>query len=117
MNGPPEQIAASLRGHIGIGVAVLMLLALSVGLVRMGVEGDQRVAVVLGVAAVQVFLIAAILMHLSSERRGIIVLLLFTTVFVAGLLGLTYLTMNDPYEGAEHIIVTPLPDEGLGEED
>ncbi len=115
MNDSPEQIAASLRGHIGIAVAVLMLLALSIGLVRMGVDGNQRTAAVLGVAAVQVFLIAAILMHLMSERRGIIAVVLFTIVFVAGLFGLTYLTMNDPYEGAEHV-VAPSPDDGVGEE-
>ena len=54
------------------------------------------VAVAMVVATFKAGLVAAIFMHLSSEKRAIYRILIFTFFFVLGLFWLTYLAWYDP---------------------
>jgi len=59
--------------------------------------GNPRVtiALILTAAVVNAFLVAAHLMHLLSERRIVITVLLFTAIFFVGLMGLTIWASHD----------------------
>jgi len=54
-----------------------------------------RVAIILGIAVVNAFLVAGYLMHLLSEKKMVYALLAFTVFFFIGLLGLTIWASND----------------------
>jgi uncharacterized membrane protein (UPF0136 family) len=54
-----------------------------------------KVAIILGIATVNAFLVAGYLMHLLSEKKLIYTVLAFTVFFVIGLAGLTIWAMND----------------------
>ena len=66
--------------------------------------GTQKanVAVALLVATFKAGLVAAIFMHLSSEKRMIYRILIFTFFFVLGLFWLTYLAWYDPITRISH---------------
>jgi caa(3)-type oxidase subunit IV len=62
-----------------------------------------KVAVILGIAAVNAFLVASYLMHLLSEKKMVYTVLSFTVFFVIGLFGLTLWAMNNfPLHTATH---------------
>ena len=53
-----------------------------------------KIAIILGIAVVNAFLVAGYLMHLLSEKKLIYTLLAFTVVFAIGLMGLTICATN-----------------------
>ena len=63
-------IAASFSDHLGSG-------------------WTGRVAVILGIAVINAFLVAGYLMHLLSEKKLVYTVLCFTVFFFIGLMGLT----------------------------
>jgi len=62
-----------------------------------------KVGLILSVATVNAFLVAAFLMHLLSEKKLVYTVLIFTVIFVIGLFGLTLWAMSDfPIGTATH---------------
>jgi caa(3)-type oxidase subunit IV len=53
-----------------------------------------KVAVILGIAVINAFLVAGYLMHLLSEKKLIYTVLGFTVFFFIGLMGLTVWASN-----------------------
>src|ERR1051325_3296759 len=110
MNNPPdisqdprehEQYAHDVAHHVKkymmVGATLLLFTALTVFLsyVNFGTQ-KANVAVALLVATFKAGLVAAIFMHLASEKRMIYRILVFTFFFVLGLFWLTYLAWYDP---------------------
>jgi caa(3)-type oxidase subunit IV len=62
---------------------------------HIGTGWTARVAIILGIASVNAFLVAGYLMHLLSEKKMVYALLAFTVFFFIGLLGLTIWASND----------------------
>jgi caa(3)-type oxidase subunit IV len=56
---------------------------------HLGEGGTLKVAVILGIAVINAFLVAGYLMHLLSEKKLIYTVLGFTVFFFIGLMGLT----------------------------
>jgi caa(3)-type oxidase subunit IV len=54
-----------------------------------------KVAIILGIAAVNAFCVAGYLMHLLTEKKLVYTVLMFTVFFVIGLFGLTMWAMTD----------------------
>jgi caa(3)-type oxidase subunit IV len=61
-----------------------------------------RVAAILAVAAVNAFLVAGFLMHLLTEKKLVLTVLLFTVCFFIGLMGLTVWAAQDFPTGTTH---------------
>jgi len=62
---------------------------------HLGTGWTEKVAVILGIAVVNAFLVAGYLMHLLSEKKLIYTVLSFTVFFFIGLFGLTVWAMQD----------------------
>lgn len=62
----------------------------------------MKVALILGVAVVNAFLVASYLMHLLTEKKMVFTVLFFTVCFFIGLLGLTLWAMHDFPIGTTH---------------
>jgi len=61
---------------------------------HLGTGWTEKVAVILGIAVVNAFLVAGYLMHLLSEKKLIYTVLAFTVIFFIGLMGLTVCATN-----------------------
>jgi caa(3)-type oxidase subunit IV len=99
---PPHEHAAHdvskhIRGYLKIGAILLFgtLLTVALSYVNFG-SMKANVAIAMLVATVKATLVALVFMHLSSERKLIYRILLFTAFFVLGLFWLTYLHWYDP---------------------
>ena len=103
---PPEEahdehtahdVAKHIRGYLMVGGTLLLFTGITVALsyVNFGTQ-KANIAVALVVATFKAGLVAAIFMHLSSEKRMIYRILTFTIFFVLGLFWLTYLAWYDP---------------------
>jgi caa(3)-type oxidase subunit IV len=92
-----HDVAKHIRGYLMVGGALLLFTGITVALsyVNFGTQ-KANVAVALLVATFKAGLVAAIFMHLSSEKRMIYRILVFTFFFVLGLFWLTYLAWYDP---------------------
>ena len=92
-----HDVAKHIRRYLMVGVTLLFFTAITVFLsyVNFGTQ-KANVTVALLVATLKAGLVAAIFMHLSSEKRMIYRILIFTFFFVFGLFWLTYLAWYDP---------------------
>jgi caa(3)-type oxidase subunit IV len=92
-----HNVAKHIRGYLLVGGTLLFCTAITVALsyVNFGTQ-KANVAVAMLVATFKAGLVAAIFMHLSSEKRMIYRILMFTAFFVLGLFFLTYLAWYDP---------------------
>jgi caa(3)-type oxidase subunit IV len=92
-----EHVAKHIKGYLLVGVTLLVFTIITVGLsyVQFGTQ-KANIAVAMLVATFKAGLVAAIFMHLSSEKRLIYRILIFTCFFVIGLFWLTYLAWYDP---------------------
>src|SRR3979409_1730027 len=110
MNNPPdvspdpaehEEYAHNVQAHVKrylmVGAILLGCTGLTVALsyVNFGTQ-KANIAVAMLVAMFKAGLVAAIFMHLSSEKRMIYRILMFTAFFVLGLFFLPYLAWYDP---------------------
>jgi cytochrome c oxidase subunit IV len=99
--GPDEHAAHNVAKHVRkyllVGATLITFTAITVWLsyVDFGTI-KANVAVAMLVATFKAALVAAIFMHLSSEKRLIYRILIFTAFFVIGLFFLTYLAWYDP---------------------
>jgi caa(3)-type oxidase subunit IV len=69
---------------------------------HLGAGWTGRVAVILGIAVINAFLVAGYLMHLLSEKKLVYTMLSFTVFFFIGLFGLTVWAMQDYPVGTTH---------------
>jgi caa(3)-type oxidase subunit IV len=92
-----HNVAKHIRGYLLVGGTLLFCTAVTVALsyVNFGTQ-KANVAVAMLVATFKAGLVAAIFMHLSSEKRMIYRILMFTAFFVLGLFFLIYLAWYDP---------------------
>lgn len=92
-----HDVSKHVRGYLFVGACLFACTALTVGLsyVHFGTE-TANIVVAMIVAAVKAGLVAAIFMHLLSEKWTIYRILIVTTVFVLGLFLLTFLAFHDP---------------------
>ena len=92
-----HDVAKHVRGYLMVGATLLLFTAGTVFLsyVNFGTQ-KANVAVAMLVATFKAGLVAAIFMQLSSEKRMIYRILIFTGFFVLGLFWLTYLAWYDP---------------------
>ena len=91
-----HHISKHVRLYIAIGVSLLLLTLLTVGLsyVNFGTQ-EANVVVAMIVAAFKAGLVAAVFMHLSSEKWTIYRFLVFTTIAAISLFFLTYCAFHD----------------------
>jgi len=92
-----HNVAKHIRGYMLVGATLITFTAITVFLsyVNFGTM-KANVAVAMLVATFKAALVAAIFMHLKSEKRMIYRILMFTVFFVLGLFFLTYLAWYDP---------------------
>jgi cytochrome c oxidase subunit IV len=92
-----HDVAKHVRGYLMVGATLLIFTGITVFLsyINFGTQ-KANVAVAMLVATFKAGLVAAIFMHLSSEKRMIYRILIFTFFFVLGLFFLTYLAWYDP---------------------
>src|SRR5437588_5574034 len=92
-----HDVSKHIRAYLMVGATLLTFTAITVFLsyINFGTQ-KANVAVALVVATFKAGLVAAIFMHLSSEKRVIYRILIFTFFFVFGLFWLTYLAWYDP---------------------
>ncbi len=92
-----HNVAKHVRKYLLIGAVLVTFTAITVWLsyVDFGTM-KANVAVAMLVATFKAGLVAAIFMHLSSEKQLIYRILIFTAFFVLGLFFLTYLAWYDP---------------------
>ena len=92
-----HDVSEHIRVYLMVGGTLLLFTAITVALsyVNFGTQ-KANVAVAMLVATFKAGLVAAIFMHLSSEKRMIYRILIFTFFFVFGLFWLTYLAWYDP---------------------
>jgi cytochrome c oxidase subunit 4 len=95
MNKSSEQELQDVKKHvrqhllIAVGVAVGTIMTIWTSQTNFG-NFAANVAMTLGIAAVQAFLVAAYFMHLLSEKKVIYSFLVFTAVFFVVMMGVTF---------------------------
>jgi len=108
MEHPPEHsqaadhdaahhVEAHVKGYVMVGALLAFCTVLTVGLsyVNFGTPG-ANIIVAMVLATFKVGCVAAIFMHLKSEKWTIYRILLITVVFAIGLFALTGLAFSDP---------------------
>src|SRR6476659_2017352 len=92
-----HDVSKHIRGYLLVGVTLITFTAITVALsyVNFGTQ-KANITVAMLVATFKAGLVAAIFMHLASEKKMIYRILIFTAFFVLGLFWLTYLTCYDP---------------------
>ena len=102
-----DSSAISLKSTIRLCSVVLFVIActtammITISFAHLG-GWPLKVALILGVAIVNAFLVASYLMHLLSEKKMVFTVLVFTVFFFAGLMGLTIWAMQDAPVGTTH---------------
>ncbi len=95
----PEEIRKHIRFYIGILIALGVLTVVTVGIsfIHIGPPDSMKANIIVGmiIASVKAALVALFFMHLSSERRTIYRVLVFTVIFVIGLYFLTSWALHD----------------------
>jgi len=92
-----HNVAKHVRKYLLVGLTLVTFTGITVWLsyVDFGTQ-KMNITVAMLVATFKAGLVAAIFMHLSSEKRLIYRILIFTAFFVLGLFFLTYLAWYDP---------------------
>jgi len=96
-HGAAHDVSKHVRGYLFVGAALFFCTALTVGLSYVNFGTDKaNIVVAMIVATFKAGLVAAIFMHLLSEKWTIYRFLILTVVFVTGLFLLTLLAFQDP---------------------
>jgi len=92
-----HHVNAHVKGYLYVGGFLIFCTALTVGLsfVDFGTR-EANIIVAMALATLKVGFVAAIFMHLKSEKWTIYRILLITVVFAIGLFALTGLAFSDP---------------------
>jgi FtsH-binding integral membrane protein len=94
-----------IQSHVRVFVVLLAGTLLSVGISFLQVPVPAKVGIALTIAAAQAVLIAGVLMHLSTEKRSIVLILAITGVFFMGLGVLTVWASHDAPDQTQHLQV------------
>jgi heme/copper-type cytochrome/quinol oxidase subunit 4 len=86
---------------VGVVQIVFTVFAVAISFFPFASRSTSIIAVLL-VASINAAVVAAIQMHLKSEKKTIWNFLLFTGIFLGVLFGLTLLTWSDPIIGTSH---------------
>lgn len=92
-----DHVAKQVRLYVAVGVSLLLLTLLTVGLsyINFGTQ-EANIVVALLVAALKAGLVAAVFMHLASEKWTVYRFLIVTAIVATGLFLLTYGAFHDP---------------------
>ena len=93
----PADIDKHVRVYITVFVALMVLTVVTVAVSRFHLPVPVAVTVALIVATIKGSLVACYFMHLISEKRLIIAVLLLTAVFFVALLALPVLTHSNGF--------------------
>ncbi|MFN2476254.1 MAG: cytochrome C oxidase subunit IV family protein [Chthoniobacterales bacterium] len=95
--GDAHDVSAHVNKYLMVGALLLIFTGLTVFLSYVDFGSHKmNMAVGMLVATIKATLVAAIFMHLSSERQLVYRILIFTGFFVMALFWLTYLHWYDP---------------------
>ena len=95
----PEEFKKHLRQYYVVFVALLCLTAITVGVAYLKLERPIAITVALIIATIKAGLVAAVFMHLISERKVIYAVLILTALFFIVLLALPNLTVFEHHTG------------------
>ena len=94
-----EDVSKHMGQYYVVFVALLCLTAVTVGVSYLHLARPAAITVALVIATVKAGLVAAVFMHLISERKVIYAVLIITAVFFAVLLLLPNLTTFEHHSG------------------
>jgi len=95
MHSDPEAVRKSIGKYLTIGVMLLVFTGITVAANRFHLAVPAAITVALVIAATKGSMVAAVFMHLSSERKWIYGALVLTVVFFIVLMFLPVLTTAD----------------------
>jgi caa(3)-type oxidase subunit IV len=96
-NDHAHDVSKHIRLYLGIGLALGILTIVTVALAYVDFGSDKaNIIVAMIVATFKAGLVAAIFMHLSSEKWTIYRVLIMTVFFAIGLFALSLLAFYDP---------------------
>ncbi len=93
----PADIDKHVRVYITVFVALMALTLITVAVSYLDLSTPMAITVALFVATIKGSLVAGYFMHLISEKRLIIAVLLLTAVFFVALMALPVLTHSDGF--------------------
>jgi cytochrome c oxidase subunit 4 len=91
----PEAFKKHLRQYYVVFVALLCLTAITVGVSYLKLERPIAITVALIIATIKAGLVAAVFMHLISEKKVIFAVLMLTALFFALVMLLPSLTLYE----------------------
>lgn len=94
-----EDVSKQMGKYYAVFVALLCLTAVTVGVSYLKLARPYAIAVALVIASVKAGLVAAVFMHLISEKKVIFAVLLLTALFFVILLALPNLTVFEHHSG------------------
>ena len=92
MADSPEEIRKTLKTYTMVGATLLVFTCITVAVAYL----TPSITVGLLIATFKAGLVAAVFMHLNSEKPTIYKILFFTFIFVSGLMLLFMLALHDP---------------------
>jgi cytochrome c oxidase subunit 4 len=92
----PEEFKKHLAPYYVVFVALLCLTAITVGVSYLKLNRPLAITVALIIASIKAGLVAAVFMHLISEKKVIYAVLILTALFFALVLALPSLTVYEP---------------------
>lgn len=95
----PEEFKSHLRKYYAVFVALLCLTAITVGVSYLRLNRPLAITVALIIATIKAGLVAAVFMHLISEKKVIYAVLILTALFFAFLLLIPSLTVYEHLKG------------------
>ena len=98
-NAQHEDISKHMGQYYVVFVALLCLTAITVGVSYLHLTRPLAITVALIIASIKAGLVAAVFMHLISERKVIYAVLILTALFFIILLALPNLTVFEHHTG------------------
>jgi len=98
-NAQHEDISKHMGQYYVVFVALLCLTAVTVGVSYLHLTRPLAITVALIIASIKAGLVAAVFMHLISERKVIYAVLILTALFFIILLALPNLTVFEHHSG------------------
>jgi cytochrome c oxidase subunit 4 len=96
-NDHAADIDKHVRVYITVFVALMVLTLVTVGISRLDLSVPMAVTVALLVATIKGSLVACYFMHLISEKKLILAVLLLTAIFFVALMALPVITHSNGY--------------------
>src|ERR1700742_1500458 len=94
----PEEFKKHLKSYYVVFVALICLTAVTVGVSYLKLERPLAITVALIIATIKAGLVASVFMHLISEKKVIIAVLILTAAFFVLVMLLPSLTLYEPHK-------------------